>query len=159
MGIPQKRERFFFICSKAELNRPKLELKFNFNTITIKEAIKDMGDLSTDGIKLTELAKKVWGKSKLNQTASAIVGKGKWFSRRKLDPNRVSPTITSKSHSEFSHWYTPYYISSQYIRRLSTFPDDFKSLNSNIGYLAGMSVPPVMMAQISYQLYLQWFKK
>ena len=26
------------------------------------------------------------------------------------------------------------------------------------GYLIGMSVPPVMMAQISFQVYKQWFE-
>ena len=33
MGVPQKRERVFFICQRNDLNFPKLELKFNLIVI------------------------------------------------------------------------------------------------------------------------------
>ena len=33
MGVPQKRERVFFICQRNDLNFPKLELKFNEEAI------------------------------------------------------------------------------------------------------------------------------
>lgn len=36
---------------------------------------------------------------------------------------------------------------------------DVYKANHNPKYLIGMSVPPVMTAQIANQIYLQWFKK
>ena len=42
------------------------------------------------------------------------------------------------------------------IRSISTFPQDYQSPHKDIGWLCGMSVPPVMTAQIAYQIYKQW---
>lgn len=39
----------------------------------------------------------------------------------------------------------------------STMGYNFNSIEPK--YLIGMSVPPVMAAQIAHQIYLQWFKK
>ncbi|WP_044959738.1 DNA methyltransferase, partial [Butyrivibrio sp. WCD2001] len=39
-----------------------------------------------------------------------------------------------------------------------TFPQDFDFMNQNVQYVCGMSVPPVMMAKISEQVYLQWLR-
>lgn len=35
---------------------------------------------------------------------------------------------------------------------------DVYKANHNPKYLIGMSVPPVMTAQVAHQIYLQWFK-
>lgn len=40
---------------------------------------------------------------------------------------------------------------------IGSFPIDFDYLDMAPNYLIGMSVPPVMMAQIAHQIYLQWF--
>ena len=37
-------------------------------------------------------------------------------------------------------------------------PLDYNFKNIEPKYLIGMSVPPVMTAQIAHQIYLQWFK-
>ena len=39
------------------------------------------------------------------------------------------------------------------------YPQDYNFKTIQPQYLIGMSVPPVMMAQIANQIYLQWFKK
>ena len=36
MGVPQKRERVFFVCSRKELNYPKLKMEFNEKAITFE---------------------------------------------------------------------------------------------------------------------------
>jgi DNA (cytosine-5)-methyltransferase 1 len=38
----------------------------------------------------------------------------------------------------------------------STFPLDYKPKPLNISYACGMSVPPVMTANIAEQIYTQW---
>jgi DNA (cytosine-5)-methyltransferase 1 len=40
-----------------------------------------------------------------------------------------------------------------------TYPKDYNFLNMPYLYLLGMSVPPVMTAQVSKQLYEQWLSK
>ena len=42
---------------------------------------------------------------------------------------------------------------------LSTFPLDYDPEPHNISYLCGMSVPPVMTAQIATEIYEQWLSK
>jgi DNA (cytosine-5)-methyltransferase 1 len=39
-----------------------------------------------------------------------------------------------------------------------TFPQDYDFLDQTVRYICGMSVPPVMMAKIAEQVYLQWLK-
>ena len=40
-----------------------------------------------------------------------------------------------------------------------TFPQDYNFLKQDVKYVCGMSVPPVMMAQIADQVYIQWLKE
>ena len=42
---------------------------------------------------------------------------------------------------------------------VGSYPQDYNFKTIQPQYLIGMSVPPVMMAQIANQIYLQWFKK
>ena len=44
------------------------------------------------------------------------------------------------------------------IKRAGSYPQDYNFKKVQAKYLIGMSVPPVMIAQISHQIYLQWFK-
>ena len=39
-----------------------------------------------------------------------------------------------------------------------TFPQDYDFMGQSVQYICGMSVPPVMMAKISEQVYRQWLK-
>lgn len=40
---------------------------------------------------------------------------------------------------------------------VSTFPQDYDFLDQGAQYICGMSVPPVMMANVSAQVASQWF--
>ena len=50
-----------------------------------------------------------------------------------------------------------YLTDNEYIK-IGTFPLDYNFKNIEPKYLIGMSVPPVMTAQVAYQIYLQWLK-
>lgn len=39
-----------------------------------------------------------------------------------------------------------------------SYPLDYNFIKIEPKYLIGMSVPPIMTAQIAYQIWLQWFK-
>ena len=53
----------------------------------------------------------------------------------------------------------PKYISRQEMLKGSSFPIDYDSEDGKIQFLTGMSVAPLMSAQISYQIYKQWLSK
>lgn len=42
---------------------------------------------------------------------------------------------------------------------ISSFPQDYNFAGQSPHYVCGMSVPPIMMAQIANQIYEQWLKK
>lgn len=73
-----------------------------------------------------------------------------------FDENEVAPTLTTAGHDNLILKSKPLFLSRNEILRLSSFPIDFNATDKQIGYLAGMSVPPVMMAQIATQIYEQW---
>lgn len=130
IGVPQKRERVFFICQRNDLKLPKLELVFNEKEIILSEFAK--GEPHT-----RKASPKRFGDVilKENSSSNTIVSNSDFF----LYKNDIKPTKETL------------YI-------IGTFPIDYKSkLDSK--YLIGMSVPPVMTAQIAHQIYLQWFYK
>jgi DNA (cytosine-5)-methyltransferase 1 len=42
---------------------------------------------------------------------------------------------------------------------IGSYPLDYNFINNEPGYLIGMSVPPVMTAQIALEIYNQWINK
>ena len=44
----------------------------------------------------------------------------------------------------------------RYILRITI---DYEFMNNDVQYVCGMSVPPVMMANIAYDIYEQWLKE
>lgn len=49
-------------------------------------------------------------------------------------------------------------FSSEDCRNVQTFPQDYEFGDQSAQYTCGMSVPPVMMAQIATEVYQQWLK-
>lgn len=46
------------------------------------------------------------------------------------------------------------------LKLVGSFPLDYDyGAKNNLNFLVGMSVPPVMTAQISWQMYNQWLSK
>jgi DNA (cytosine-5)-methyltransferase 1 len=157
MGVPQKRERVFFICQRKDLNLPKLKLEFNEESIPFSEISCDSKEFE-----ISEYREK-WIKTE----------KGKCFENRfstlKINEKEVLPTITASQRKSF---YTGFLHPKQ-CRKLNdkefmlggSYPLDYDFLlhNTNnenfVAYLIGMSVPPVMTAQIANQIKIQWLDK
>ena len=156
MGLPQKRERVFFICHQKELHFQNLKLNFKENIIPVKDAFKNINEI---GKSLTPDQLKWWSKCKPGFAFSSVHPKKHWFNAFKLSPNRVAPTITaSGGNAESFHWEIPAKISDDAIKMLGSYPQDYNFLGQKVLYYVGMSVPPIMMHKISKEIYLQWFK-
>lgn len=158
MGVPQKRERVFFICQRNDLNFPLLRLCFNEELIPYKliEDFKDTkGQINKDT--RTYLG---WKMSKQGQTfAEGINDGGSMFGYTKVNRNDVIKTVVSNGGTY--EWHDIYFrkLNKNEYKLAGSFPLDYNFKNIEPKYLIGMSVPPVMTAQIAHEIYLQWFKK
>lgn len=158
MGVPQKRERVFFIGSQKNLNLGKLNLNFTEKPILFGEIAEKTKN--TEHRKLTDAYYQLWEKINPGRPLSDADIKGNRFTSIKLGMNNVCPTLTSTAGTcnHYSRCDKPVYTNDIEWRYCGTFPEDYKCETINIKYLIGMSVPPVMTAQIAHQIYLQWFK-
>ena len=152
MGVPQKRERVFFIGHKNEFKLPKLELKFNEKGIKFGE-IKE-----TEAIRkpLIESYLKHFNNSDKTGRAMAESGNTFGFFYKSLD-NLICATVTSGGAYCIEN--KAEYLTDIEFCKVGTFPIDYNFKGIEPQYLIGMSVPPVMTAQISHQIYLQWLSK
>lgn len=158
MGVPQKRERAFFICSRKDLNYPKLKMEFNEKAILYKEFKSNKY-----GKRLTEDTMKIWDKRNITDKSLADIhlrlsGKSKRFNAVFVKDNITPNTIAAGADSIPIRFDIPHRVTMEECKLIGSYPLDynFKSIDEN--YLIGMSVPPVMMAQIAHQIYIQWFK-
>jgi DNA (cytosine-5)-methyltransferase 1 len=157
MGVPQKRERVFFICQRNDLNFKNLELSFDEKSIIYSEfKSKKLGK------ELTNETKAVWDKRiKTDQDLASIherIGnKRKRFQARFIHDNQISPTTVASGDSVPIRFDHPNRITMDEVKMIGSYPLDYNFKNIKPNYLTGMSVPPVMTAQIAHQIYLQWF--
>ena len=145
MGVPQKRERVFFICHRNDLDFPKLKLEFNESIIPFNRISEDHppGDL-------TPLYADYWEKAK----QGGSVGLFKAIKKLKMDD--VSFTITSGDSYHPTQKRT---LSKSEYCKIGSYPLDYDFKTMDPKYLIGMSVPPIMIAHISTQIQNQWLKK
>ena len=174
MGVPQKRERVFFIALRKDLAEPflynadmftvvpKLELKFkepeiNFGQIEYPETKFDNKQCTPD-------QKKWWDLADEGSSFADKHPKGSWFNAFKTSKSMVLNTIIAScraSASGFYHYSEPRHLHIEEYQLAGSYPMDynFTEFNNNPVYLIGMSVPPVMTAQIAKQVYEQWLSK
>ena len=157
MGVPQKRERVFFICQRNDLGLPNLELGFDEQAIKFKELNGGLGKVITDH------GMDIWKRRKLGDRSYSDVlvrdenREANWNSKF-IYKNEVCQTVLSSNGSKLIEFDNPNHISDLNLKMIGSFPLDYLFDDIEIQYLIGMSVPPVMTAQIAHQIYLQWFK-
>lgn len=157
MGVPQRRERTFFIARRKDLNLPKLNLNFNEKIIPVETAFKGINELGKNYSE-TSINYKYWKLTNPGEALSKHHPKGHLFNSIKLNPKEVAPTITGNSHTIY-HWDSMSGLSSSAFIRLQTFPEDYDFLSNKPGYVTGMSVPPFMMQRVANQIACQLFNK
>jgi DNA (cytosine-5)-methyltransferase 1 len=167
MGVPQRRERVFFIALRKDLAAPfliqqdmftqvpELKIEFNERPIYFGEYKK------ANGQKLTDHAMKAWECKKptdrgISDSKVHAGMKESDFNNSYCFDNEVIGTITGKGRHSFILYSDPCYISDEEMCLAGTFPLDYNCVQTNIGYITGMSVPPVMTAQIATEIYNQW---
>jgi len=160
MGVPQRRERVFFIALRKDLAtpflrqsglfdiKPHLNLKFNEKEITCKEAFFQLGE------PLKGFAIQDWTRLKNGENK-------KYLQSTLVNINSVHPTITagySQKACAMPDWDSKW-LSDSDLCKIGTYPQDYNFVKNKPAYLIGMSVPPLMTARIALEIYAQWLSR
>ena len=156
MGVPQARERTFFIARRSDLNFKPFKPVFNEQPISVAEACKTIKP-NTEEKLISDKLKELWYKVKPGKSFSTVHPKGHCFNMSTLNPRLPSRTVTTKQG--LIYWNKPRYLNSHEIKRIQTFPEDFNFLNIDPWYVMGMSVPPFMTQRVALEIYKHWFQK
>lgn len=156
MGIPQKRHRVFFIAIRNDINfdLENLDMSFNYEPITygmIKEGnLKAMGK-ETKFYKIASQA--IQADKNIADTRKRLGQKASAFQTLYIRDDDIMPTQRAKP--DIIDINNIAYISKETIRNSQTFPRDYifiPDTYSSIGYICGMSVPPLMIKRIIERL-------
>lgn len=167
MGVPQRRERVFFICLRKDLAEPfmhqvdmftelpKLEMEFNESVIKWGEII----DYSDTNENLSKLDGELWDEREYGDIDLSDISLRKRnilsrFNAKFLYKHKPANTITGGEQCVLFDFKRKRNKSE--ILKCGTYPLDYNFLTNRPEYLIGMSVPPVMTAQIATEIYKQW---
>ena len=173
MGVPQRRERVFFIALRKDLSPkfmenvdmftklPKLELNFNENKIKYKYfKVNDGSELP-----MSELVEKYWNLKNKHHNRMSDVLKDLGMKEQRFGDNYVlndKVPMTLTSGGGYYREDEPTTISISDLKLIGSFPLDYNFINNsynNAKYIIGMSVPPLMTGKIAEQIYNQWLSK
>ena len=170
MGVPQRRERVFFVCLRKDLIdkvptecnlfdvMPRLVLGFKEAPILMRELTDYSGREIT-----SKIIRTLWDNRQpgdINQAAAneRLFGKESNFGQSYVYQDKVCPTLTGKDTS-LIHFDQPRNLGTTEVCSVSTFPQDYNFAGQSPHYVCGMSVPPVMMAQVASAIWEQWLSK
>ena len=147
MGVPQVRERTFFLARRKDLGMPKFFLEYQEEPILLEQAF--IGTDGSDGKPLSEKASQWWSQT-VNGRLYSVCGAETGKMNRRLSPSH--PAWTQTATPNLFHWSSPRHLSKSESIRVQSFPEDFNFLNQKPGYVCGMSVPPFMMQRVALEV-------
>jgi len=166
MGVPQQRKRVFFIALRKDLSKkfliqkdlftiiPKFKLDFSEDEIAFGKIKSDFGVQKKSERQKLILKHFIPGDRDICDINLRIHKKTSGFNAKIVYDDEVMGTITSDSEkyraSDCLHCTLDEYI------KAGSYPSDYIGVSN---YLIGMSVPPVMTAQIATEIYNQWLSK
>lgn len=169
MGVPQMRNRVFFVCIRHDLGANFLKVSDLFNVephinMDFNEPEIYYGEFADyEGKPYGKRMKEMFDNRKEGDIDMAaaylkLTGKRGFFNQNYLYENKVCNTLTAHVDSTIP-FKSPVYLSTSEVCNISTFPQDYDFCGFSPHYICGMSVPPVMMAQIATRIYEQWLSK
>ena len=172
MGVPQRRERVFFTAIRNDLlckiptrttlfeTVPYIDLEFNEKQIPFREFYMPGVDDRPikKGLMYDYWMQRKPGDTVFYQICERLKGVPSCFSSRFIITDDVCVTLTAQGNGLYL--FDEYrYPNKQEIINIATFPADYDFCGEPYFYVCGMSVPPVMMAQVSTRIWEQWLSK
>ena len=169
MGVPQRRERVFFICLRKDLAEPflyqqdmftevpKLKLEFNEKPIPFSVVYTDYKDRDLTPAVLHLWNNKTESDNDLGSINERLFNTPTYFGFKFTKMNEVNKTIIANDNTILFDY--PRLANKDELSKIGTYPLDYNFLRLRYEYLIGMSVPPVMTAQIATEIYNQWLCK
>lgn len=169
MGVPQRRERVFFIALRKDLAtpflkqvdlfciRPELKMEFKEKAIKFSEVFQDYCDRPLTGeiLRIYNEVKK--GETDLRYSAFRLKGKQDFFAYKLTYADSVPLTVLSNDNVIV--FGQSRYRNFDELLLCGSYPSDYDFHKNKPEYLIGMSVPPVMVAQIATEIWNQWLSK
>tara|TARA_R110000824_G_scaffold276946_1_gene465300 strand:+ start:31 stop:1107 length:1077 start_codon:yes stop_codon:yes gene_type:complete len=167
MGVPQRRERVFFYAVRKDIyagpfvdlfqTQPLLNLDFDEREIPFR-------NIKTNGVRKPIQPAIVEAYEYCRRKKSPdfakyfedVHGKRKYFNTRLIFADAVCDTIKGECTHVIDG--TAAYINDAEILSAGSYPTDYDFCGSKPTYLVGMSVPPVMTAQVATRIYDQWIE-
>ena len=157
MGVPQSRERTFFIGHRKDLDFPKLVLDFHEAPIPFGKVRSEHGVPFRDGLMSELVQKRVPTDRNFSDISIRERGKYSMYNHALVHDEDVSNTITSTG--TYSRYADGMKLSEEDFQNVGTFPQDYDRGNRSMQFLVGMSVPPLMMERVAGAVYDQWLSK
>ena len=170
MGVPQRRERTFFICLRKDLaapfmrwvnlfeEKPALKLDFNEAPILFAEIADGTGREIGGKKKRTLWENRMPGDIDMSDASRRLYGKDSFFNYAYVYQDRVCPTLLA-TDDRLIVFSSGRHLGRDEVARASSFPADYDFCGQRPDYVCGMSVPPVMMAQVASRVHEQWLSK
>lgn len=156
MGVPQRRHRVVFVAVRndIEFDLSSLSMNFNYSPVTYGE-IKcgEQTPLAADS-KFYNIAKQATDEDMcIADTRRRLGQKPSAFQTAYIRDDLVLPTM--RSRPDWIDMNTLSHVSKESLRNSQTFPQDYKFIPntySTVGYICGMSVPPLMIQRVVTRL-------
>ena len=157
MGVPQTRERTFFVARRKDLSLPKLKLSFVEPPIPFGLVRSAHGKPFTSAASKAPwiLSKRKKGEDKISLICKRLGIKEYGFNHIVQPDEDIAHTLVATG--SYYRWCDALNMTEEDIRNISTFPQDYQFTGRSAQFICGMSVPPVMMAQVASQIAEQWF--
>ena len=156
MGVPQKRHRVFFIALRGDVQYDftDLDMSFNYEPVTYGDikggSMTPLGE-GTDYRRLTLAARPE--EKCIADVNLRLHNKNSGFQSYFVDDSSILPTLRAKP--DIIDRNAVAYVSKETLIHAQTFPEDYdfvRNTMTNVGYICGMSVPPIMIKRIVQRL-------
>jgi len=155
--VPQSRERLFFIGVRKDLNIEPCFPEPMKNFISVKNSLNGIVNKNFIEIKPDWYTNTIWDKTLIGKNFASSTGGVSGYSFVKINPDKVCSTIPkslelgNKRWCAYVHWKEKRSLSIEEIKRLSSFPDDYKLHGTVVQQWAriGNAVMPKMMFHIA----------
>ena len=158
MGVPQRRERVFFVARRKDLGLKKLRMAFNQKPINFGEVREENGAALSEKTQAGKLMRfRIPSDRSLQDINKRVTRKTSGFTSPINHDDEPVQTITAGGYC--FRMCDGLLLTDRDIITCQTFPQDYDFMDQGVQYVCGMSVPPVMMANVAREIYEQVFRR